>query len=50
MQNAYGWSAMSLDAWLWTRPAAPVPTPPTCEQSVVVDEVDPNLTFTLTLT
>ena len=40
MQNAYGWSAMSLDAWLWTRPAAPVPTPPTCEQRIAVDEVE----------
>ena len=39
MQNAYGWSAMSLDAWLWTRPAAPEATPPTCEQRIVVDKV-----------
>lgn len=40
MQNAYGWSAMSLDAWLWTRPAAPEVTPPTCEQRVVVDTAE----------
>ena len=40
MRNAYGWSAMSLDAWLWTRPTVPEVPPPTCERDVMVDAVE----------
>ena len=40
MRNAYGWSPMSLDAWLWTRPARPEAAPPTCEQRVTVDALE----------